>query len=302
MTPAEAFQEDEGYAHRQMLAMIVRGFSGAAIAVMGDPMLDYYHFGHVNRLSPEAPVPVFIEDKVNLRDGGAANVAANLSALGCQVLQIFPTSPWTMKHRYLVGSQQLFRIDSDRNHSGCLDWGRQQGGLELKDCQALVISDYARGWCTAERCAYHLAGAEALGIPVVVDPKGVEWAKYAGATVICPNHLELEERRRFDFTRNSPHTTFHTILEKRGADGMRLARFDPISNLVVEDYFPARARHVFDVTGAGDTVTAVVAAALAVRCEMPIAAELANIAAGIVVGEVGTTPCSAALLLRELEG
>jgi D-beta-D-heptose 7-phosphate kinase/D-beta-D-heptose 1-phosphate adenosyltransferase len=273
-------------AHAEVLRTIVRQLKGVNVAVLGDPMLDYYHFGHVDRLSPEAPVPVFIEDKMDLRDGGAANVAANLAALGCRAIQIFPPAPYTMKHRYLVGAQQLFRIDRDKDHSGQRPDMPPQGAPGLKDAQALVISDYGKGWCSTERCQAHIREALALDIPVVVDPKGLNWAKYAGATIVCPNQRELIQ----GYDEHAGH-----ILHKQGAAGMTLIYPDR-----TEQHFDARARQVFDVTGAGDTVVAVLAAALAVRAEIAIGAELANIAAGVVVGQVGTTPCSAELLLREI--
>jgi D-beta-D-heptose 7-phosphate kinase/D-beta-D-heptose 1-phosphate adenosyltransferase len=263
------------------LAQIVRQFKGVQVLVVGDPMLDYYHFGHVDRLSPEAPVPVFIEDKIDLRDGGAANVAANLAALGCTVTTHFPPAPHSMKHRYLVGSQQLFRIDNDRDHSKQEMWR----GFNVVP-HAVVISDYGKGWCRPDRLRLVIDTAIADGVPVIVDPKGNDWTKYAGATVICPNEHEMIEH----------YAWMGHMLHKRGAKGMTLIYPDR-----TEEHFEAQARHVFDVTGAGDTVVAVMAAALAVRCELATAAMLANIAAGIVVGEVGTVACSSSVLIRELE-
>jgi bifunctional ADP-heptose synthase (sugar kinase/adenylyltransferase) len=272
--------------HAEILQGIVRQFKGVHVAVLGDPMLDYYHFGHVDRLSPEAPVPVFIEDKMDLRDGGAGNVVANLAALGCRAIPLFPPAPYTMKHRYLVGSQQLFRIDRDKDHSAQRPDMPPQGAPALKDAQALVISDYGKGWCSSARCEAHIRQAIARDIPVVVDPKGLNWAKYAGATIVCPNQRELIQ----GYDEHSGH-----ILHKQGAAGMTLIFPDR-----TEQHYDARARQVFDVTGAGDTVVAVLAAALAVRAELGIAVELANMAAGVVVGQVGTTPCSAEMLLREI--
>lgn len=269
--------------HNAHLRGVVRLFHGRRIAVLGDPMMDYYHFGRVERLSPEAPVPIFIEEKIDLRDGGAANVVANLAALGCVTTALFPPAPYTIKHRYLVGIQQLFRIDKDQNHSEDKTPINYRG---VADWDAVVISDYGKGWCSTARCEELIKTAATLNIPVIVDPKGLAWTKYAGATVVCPNERELiqgyEEHEG-------------VILQKRGANGMRLIYADR-----AEVDFPARARQVFDVTGAGDTVVAVLAAALAVGVDLPIAAQLANIAAGVVVGQVGTTPCTSAALLAEL--
>lgn len=272
--------------HRRVLRDIVRQFKGVRVSVLGDPMLDYYHFGHVERLSPEAPVPVFIEDKIDLRDGGAGNVVQNLQGLGCDAIALFPPAPYTMKHRYIVGSQQLFRIDRDKDHSEQKGLGSDFFVTGTEPPKAFVISDYGKGWCSKERCAKIIEAGAKLDVPVVVDPKGLNWAKYAGATIVCPNQRELIQ----GYDEHAGH-----ILHKQGPAGMTLIYPDR-----TECHFPARARQVFDVTGAGDTVVAVLAAALAVRAEYAIAVELANIAAGIVVGQVGTTPVTAALLLAEL--
>jgi D-beta-D-heptose 7-phosphate kinase/D-beta-D-heptose 1-phosphate adenosyltransferase len=273
--------------HHEGLRAIVRQFKGVRVAVLGDPMLDYYHFSHVTRISPEAPVPVFVEDKIDLRDGGAGNVVENLRGLGCDAIALFPPAPFSMKHRYFVGSQQVgMRIDRDKDHGmqdGSGDW------TAAMDAKAFIISDYGKGWCTEARCQALIESARKLEVPVIVDPKGADWSKYTGATVICPNDLEWAQ---WQLSRDwTPIQSI--VMVKRGADGIDI-HDGAVTNM------PARARQVFDVTGAGDTVVSVLAAALAVRAEYAIAAELANIAAGIVVGQVGTTPCTAALLLAEL--
>jgi D-beta-D-heptose 7-phosphate kinase/D-beta-D-heptose 1-phosphate adenosyltransferase len=266
-----------------VLVEIVKAMHGQVIAVLGDPMLDYYHFGRVERLSPEAPCPIFVEEKLDLRDGGAHNVAANLAGLGCHVIQIFPPPPWTMKHRYLVGSHQLFRIDRDKDHSQQThDWPPKEG-----DWRALVISDYAKGWCTTARCQEWIAKAKDKRVPVIVDPKGYSWRKYEGADFICPNEAE--------FRAMEEEWPGH-MLHKRGAKGMELHMAGSTEVAELEH----QAKHVYDVTGAGDTVVAVFAAAQAVGCSAWHAATLANIAAGVVVGQVGTFPISAAALLAEL--
>jgi len=266
----------------QTLVSIVRAMAGVRVAVLGDPMLDYFHFGHVDRLSPEAPIPVFIEDKKDLRDGGAGNVVANLVALGCTAISFFPPPPHTVKHRFLVGSQQLFRMDSDKDHSQ-----QHIAAREPEMFDALVISDYGKGWCTPERCRTYIREARARKIPIVVDPKGNDWTKYAGATVICPNERELV---------GNWDSWSGTIFHKLGARGM---------DVIYPDrevfHYSARSRAVFDVTGAGDTVVAVVAAAIGAKAGLKDAAELAMHAAGVVVSQVGTFPCSAAALLAELQ-
>lgn len=268
------------------LREIVGTFAMCRVLVMGDPIFDQYHFGHVDRLSPEAPVPVFVEDRYEMRDGGALNVVANLKALGCGATSLLPPSPYTTKHRFLVGAQQIFRIDRDKSHRE-----QDQPSWSMPDPlpQVIVISDYGKGWCTHERCQWLIETARINDIPVVVDPKGKCWEKYKGATVICPNEKEFVEREATLGWRPK------AIVHKRGPEGLELL-IDGEDPLV----FAARARHVFDVTGAGDTVVAVIAAALAAGAELRQAAELANIAAGIVVGEVGTSTCGFHRLLEEI--
>jgi D-beta-D-heptose 7-phosphate kinase/D-beta-D-heptose 1-phosphate adenosyltransferase len=259
---------------------LVEGFAGLSIFVAGDPMTDVYHFGHVDRLSPEAPVPVFIQDSVSRRSGGAANVVANLRALNIDTRNTFPPYDiWSEKHRYLVGHQQLLRVDADVNIAA--DWS---GVGDPKDWGALVISDYRKGAFLGPNLAKQIEAFAAAGVPIVVDPKGDDWSQYKGATVICPNHLELLQAKNWA---QKCH-----FIEKRGPDGIRLHQ---MGHERVD--FAAAARHVFDVTGAGDTVTAVVAATLAAGGTLEEACLLANLAAGHVVGEIGTVTCPVDTLL-----
>lgn len=262
-------------------ADVVHKFAQVKVLVVGDAMQDVYHFGRVDRLSPEAPVPVFIEERQKGRPGGAANVAANLAALGCQVKSVMPRGPnLTMKHRYMVGHQHLFRIDHDVT--------REPTPADISNAEALcewadvvVLSDYAKGWLTHEMCRSVIAQSPC----VVVDPKERNWDKFVGAHVICPNDREMA----------ADGVRFPNVIEKRGSDGLRLHQ---------QGYchcFPARARHVFDVTGAGDTVVAVVAAVLGCGGTLPEACVLANSAAGHVVGRVGTAECSAEDLICALD-
>lgn len=238
-------------------------FSGVKILVLGDPIQDIYLFGRVERMSPEAPVPVFIRERYESRYGGAANVAYQLEALGCGMTFGWSKFPWTTKTRYMVGSHQLLRVDEDLCVPNRLP--------ALEGFSAIVISDYAKGACTPELCQEAIAS----GLPVIVDPKGKDWSKYQGANVICPNSKEYQP------------FSGHVVVEKRGADGLR-AHYQ--SGTRKED-FPATAHHVFDVTGAGDTVTAVIAACIAKGIPIKLACPIANAAAGYVVGEVGTTVC-----------
>lgn len=243
---------------------LVDSFKDVSILVVGDPMIDVYHFGRVDRISPEAPVPVFVEEREESRRGGADNVAFQLQALCTRVLCFFPPKPWIEKHRYLVGSHQLFRSDRDyryNHNSPC---------LESSVCSAIVVSDYAKGSITSIPKAT---------CPIVVDPKGSDWLKYEGCAVICPNEKEYNQW--------DGRGSFSNILVKRGEHGMRLIQGKTQTEI------PAQARHVFDPTGCGDTVVAVLAASLGAGADLQTAARMANIAAGYVVGEVGTAVCSA---------
>lgn len=269
------------------LRELVERFAGLAIFVAGDPMTDVYHFGHVDRLSPEAPVPVFVQDSVSRRSGGAANVVANLRALNIDTRNTFPPYEiWSEKHRYVVGHQQLLRVDQDVNMVA--DWAAVG---KPEDWDALVISDYKKGAFIGPNLCKQIEAFAAAGVPIVVDPKGEYWGDYGGATVLCPNHLELAAVKRHDYGRHDPATMWN-ILEKCGPEGIRLHTKD--GKTVA---FAATARHVFDVTGAGDTVTAIVAATLGAGGTLEEACLLANLAAGHVVGEIGTVTCPIDTLL-----
>lgn len=267
---------------------IVHNYAKVKVLVVGDPMMDIYHFGRAERISPEAPVPVFIEESQKGRPGGAANVAANLEALGCQVRSAFPVGgQTTQKHRYMVGHHQLFRIDRDvirkptpadiENAVSLTDWA-----------DVVVLSDYAKGWLTPEMCRAVIHSAET----VVVDPKGNDWSKYYGAAVICPNEREMQAVCGDGVFRwNS------WLVEKKGEKGLVL--YDDFGTC--HESSPAQARQVFDVTGAGDTVVAAIAATLGLGRSLSEALRIANCAAGVVVGKIGTAECSAQELLCALD-
>jgi len=260
-------------------------FATLKILVTGDPMVDVYHFGHVTRICPEAPVPVFVEERLERRNGGAANVRDQLEALGCATENTFPRyGEWSQKHRYMVGHQLLLRVDDDKRNPA--DWPR----LELHSYQGMVVSDYDKGATVGAEFGEWLAAARVAGLPVIVDPKGESWDKYAGATLLCPNSEELVAHMRHAIS--WPKCA---MAIKRGPSGIDLC----VGNTTTS--YPARARHVFDVTGAGDTVTAVMTATLAAGGTLAQACELANIAAGYVVGEVGTTVCPLEYLCSALD-
>lgn len=264
------------------LQQLVKAWQNLPIMVIGDPMRDVYHFGQAERLSPEAPVPVFVETRLEVREGGAANVTANLEMLGADTRYFFPDDNWTEKHRYLVNGHQLLRVDRDRTNLP------EAGFIPcLLNMRGVILSDYAKGWLTPELCRGVISEAQRLIIPVVVDPKKLPWSKFLGCTVICPNQVEAE---------NAEVGLFPTVLLKQGAKGMTLLRRG-----FQDTKFPATARNVFDVTGAGDTVVATLTCALAVHASWEDACTLANLAAGHVVGQLGTAACSAETLIELIE-
>lgn len=298
----------------------------ARVLVAGDVMLDRYWHGGTGRISPEAPVPVVRVGDEQIRPGGAANVAMNVSALGAEValvglvgdddngrllsgslekagvrcdLAAVPGHPTICKLRVLSRRQQLIRLDFERPFSapettglpGRFSAGLQQAGV-------VILSDYAKG--TLGAAPQLIAEARGAGRPVLVDPKGADWSRYRGATVLTPNLAELEavagacddaaalEARAAEILRT---LELEALLVTRGEAGMSLFRpgQPPL-------HLPAHAREVYDVTGAGDTVISVLATALAAGAELEAATALANLAAGLVVAKVGTASVSVAEL------
>ena len=306
-------------------------FEKARVLVIGDIMLDRYWQGPTSRISPEAPVPVVKVDEIVDRPGGAGNVALNISALGAaaslrgytgddemadslqDMLQgagvecLFerePGRPTITKLRVISRHQQLIRLDFEET-----DVARSDTSLEsdlrnhLKDCGALILSDYAKG--ALQDPGPVIAAARAAGVPVLVDPKGTDFARYRGATLITPNLHEFEAvvgscSSEQDLVAKGEslmaELDLGALLVTRGEHGMTLLR--PSED---ELHLPAKAREVFDVTGAGDTVIAVLAAAIAAGESLPHSVALANIAASIVVGKLGTAAVSAPELRRAVQ-
>ncbi len=271
-------------AQTDSLVDLVGLFSTVRALVIGDAMVDLYHFGRVERISPEAPVPIFLEDTTEARRGGADNVAHQLEALGCRVKTVF-AQRWSVKHRYFAGHHQIFRCDDDsRAGPEDVDDACRRIADVVHDYDVIILSDYAKGLLTPELCQDVIR----LRKRVVVDPKGSDWAKYRGAAVICPNELELSSYSR-DW-----HCGY--IVAKLGSKGLALRTHDGVEHLRI----PALAKQVFDVTGAGDVVTALIAAGTAVDAPMESAAIIANHAAGIVVGKLGTAVCQREELMESL--
>lgn len=305
-------------------------FENARVLVVGDVMLDRYWHGMSTRISPEAPVPVVNVNQTEDRPGGAANVALNMSALGCRVslvgvigndeageilqrslaaakvhtdFQISVTKPTVTKLRVISHHQQLLRMDFEDKYGpeDSCDFIVKVERL-IADVDVLVLSDYAKG--SLHDCSSLIALAHKAGVPVLVDPKGDDFTRYRGADVITPNFVEFEtivgacaseEEIVAHGETLMAGLGLHALLVTRGEHGLSLLRPGQ-----PELHLPARGREVFDVTGAGDTVIATLAAAVASGQSLPEATALANIAAGIVVGKLGTAIVSGPELRRAI--
>ncbi|MET0508662.1 MAG: D-glycero-beta-D-manno-heptose-7-phosphate kinase [Burkholderiaceae bacterium] len=314
---------------------IADAFPGAHVLVVGDAMLDKFIVGHVNRISPEAPVPVVAFDHEMYRMGGSANVANNIVALGAQATLVAVTGrdegastlalacreagiapslvgdgarPTTTKVRIVTErNQQVARIDYEAD-AEIADEVEQRVIAELQKhaprASAIIISDYLKGCITQRVVEAAIAAAAETGAPVLVDPKIPHVDYYAGATVITPNHHEAEiaanmrVRSEEDARRAArlfcERAKCRSVLMTRGDQGMWLLADGVEGNLT------AVAREVADVTGAGDTVIAALALALASGATIVEAARIANEAAGIVVGKFGPSTVSVAELSSAL--
>jgi D-beta-D-heptose 7-phosphate kinase/D-beta-D-heptose 1-phosphate adenosyltransferase len=305
----------------------LRHLAGAAVLSVGDVMLDEYLWGDVRRISPEAPVPVVEIRGRTHAAGGAANVAAGVIALSGRAhlagvvgadasaealrealnsagvaaldLVVDAARPTTSKTRIIAHAQQVVRADHEE--SGPLPEAveaelARRATARVAEVDAVVVSDYRKGVITEGVARAVIQAAVASGKPVVVDPKGLDYARYRGATVLTPNvhdaaltanlHVDSDEDLVRVAERLSAVCDGAALLITRGAAGMSLfqdgGRFD----------VGTRARDVYDVTGAGDTVVAMLAVALGRGVALPEAVRLANAAAGVVVGKVGTSTVS----------
>jgi rfaE bifunctional protein kinase chain/domain len=291
--------------------------AAANVLVVGDVMLDRYWFGDVDRISPEAPVPVVKIARTEERPGGAANVARNAAALGAQatllsvvgtdepgaalerliaaenvrtLLHRDPSLPTTVKLRVIGRQQQLLRIDFETSPSHeVLATKLQDYETLVTGAGAVILSDYGKGGLAHIAAMIELA--RTAGKPVLVDPKGDDWGKYRGATIITPNRSEFRKvagrwSDEADFAARAERVCreldLTALLITRSEEGMSL--FADSGTL----HIPAQAREVFDVTGAGDTVIATLGALLAAGATLPDAVRIANAAAGVVVGKFGT--------------
>lgn len=287
------------------------------LLVVGDVMLDRYWFGEVSRISPEAPVPVVKVERVEERLGGAANVARNAAALGARTsllsvvgdddagkslsrllddggieagLHIDPAIDTTVKLRVIGRQQQLLRIDFETPPSHeTLNAKLAEFQRRVAECDVVILSDYGKGGLV--HIAEMIRLARAAGKPVLVDPKGDEWGKYAGATAITPNRSELREVVGRWSSEAELFAKSQKLRAELGLEALLVTRSEEGMTLFADQeihHQPAQAREVFDVSGAGDTVIATLAVMLAAGADWAAAIRAANVAAGIVVGKLGT--------------
>ncbi|EIF28214.1 D-heptose-7- phosphate 1-kinase [Burkholderia sp. Ch1-1] len=291
------------------------------VLVVGDVMLDRYWFGNVDRISPEAPVPVVHVQRTEERLGGAANVACNIAGLGAQaslicvighdepgqrLIELLAASnvhahaerdasiATIIKLRVIARQQQLIRVDFEETPTKeILLAGLARFEAVMPDVDIVLLSDYAKGGLT--HVSSMISRARAAGKQVLIDPKGPDWTRYRGATLITPNRAELRDvvgawsseqmlAERIDALRKS--LDIDALLLTRSEEGMTL--FSDVAPVHV----PTEARDVFDVSGAGDTVIATVATMLGAGLSLVDAIHYANRAAGVVVGKLGTVPIS----------
>jgi len=306
----------------QQIALL-DGLPRVRVLVVGDVMLDRFIYGSVDRVSPEAPIPVLQVNRETAMLGAAGNVVRNLAALGSRPhlvaaiggdaagdevgrllaridvepdLIVDPSRMTTIKSRFVAGAQQLLRTDQEHKvplRAALEDRVLEAAGAALADCGAVVLSDYGKGVLSDAVLGGVLDAAQAHGLPVVVDPKGDDYDRYRGATLVTPNRRELAAAARLPthdddaVVAAARHVIatcgIRAVLATRGPEGMSLV---PAEGPAV--HLPATAQEVFDVSGAGDTVAGVVAAALGAGAPPVEAAALANLAAGVVVAKAGT--------------
>ncbi len=308
------------------MSLTISDTSTTRILVVGDVMLDRYWFGEVSRISPEAPVPVVKVDRVEERPGGAGNVARNCAALGARVALLTVVGAdeaghnlarlmndagietclhedaqlsTTVKLRVIGRQQQLLRIDFENapDHE-VLQAKLADFDTRLADCDVVILSDYGKGGLTHIR--HMIERARAAGKPVLVDPKGDDYTRYAGATLLTPNRSEMRQvvgRWQDDVELATKAAALReeldleALLVTRSEEGMTLF------SATGATHEPAVAREVYDVSGAGDTVIATLAVMLGGGMSLPQAMRQANLAAGVVVGKLGAATCS----LQELQ-
>lgn len=298
------------------MTLSIPDFSALDVVVAGDAMLDEYWFGDTGRISPEAPVPVVETRATERRPGGAANVALNIAVLGARARLVAAIGddengrrlaaaleasgvhcdlhrskdlPTIHKLRVLARNQQLIRLDAEHRLDACGEAIARRFDAALPGADAVILSDYGKGTLSAvagliERC-------RDANVPVLVDPKGRDFGRYRGATALTPNLSEFQAVAGAWSDENEFMRKAVALRSDLGLDMLLVTRGDRGMVLVTERQapieLPAQAREVFDVTGAGDTVIALLGAALGVGMSAADSVALANLGAGLVVGKIG---------------
>lgn len=307
-------------------------FSTVKVLVVGDVMLDRYWWGSVSRISPEAPVPVVRLDKTSSTAGGAANVAANIVGLNASAtlvgligndheseilsdileksnissrnLKVIDNYQTTVKTRIIAHNQQVVRLDQETAKAISVENSLaifEQIKDLIAESHIVVVSDYAKGFLTDVFLSRLITFCDKHNLKVLVDPKGKDYSKYKGATLLTPNQKEAADACALEEGENNivelagkkllNEFAAEAVLITQGERGMTLFNKNDRSR-----HFSALARNVYDVTGAGDTVIATLAVALGAGLDYMEAAELANIAAGLVVEQIGTTTITTKML------
>lgn len=309
---------------------ILPNFFEAKVLVIGDVMLDRYWQGSTSRISPEAPVPVVNIKDINNRAGGAGNVALNIATLGAQTEILGITGkddnaqllisllteksivthfmqhdslPTITKLRILSRHQQLIRLDFEENFNGVdVSSLYENYQARLADTKVVILSDYGKG--TLNDPQPLIQAARAKNIPVLIDPKGTNFERYRGATLLTPNLSEFEAVVGACHSEEELINKAKELIEKFDFEALLVTRSEQGMSLITRNdepfHQPTKAREVFDVTGAGDTVISVLAASLAAGTSLQQATVLANTAAGIVVAKLGTATVTSEELRREL--
>lgn len=315
---------------------LVHSFQGRRVLILGDLMLDRYWWGRVDRISPEAPVPVVRKQRSTIAPGGAANVACNIAALGGEPLllglvgadaagQEFRTAllerglsvdhlmaekdrATTVKTRIIAHNQHVVRVDEESTQP--VGASLQQQMISrinslLPSCDVVILSDYAKGFLIPELLKEVIQSASRKGRRTIVDPKGGDYSRYDGAHVLTPNRMEAQIAAGFPPTQKDSSAAaarlldalrVEAVLVTEGDEGMTL--YDRSRN---PRHVPALARTVYDVTGAGDTVIATLSLGLAAGASLWTAAQLANVAAGLAVEQIGTTAVTSHSLRQAFE-
>ncbi len=325
----------EAAASTAELTDAVRRLARVSVLVVGDAMLDRYVYGEVRRISPEAPIPILTVERDVAMPGGAGNVVRNLTALGAAVAFVSVlgddqagsdltgliggqpnVEPWllvqggrttTTKTRYIARGQQLLRADHEEVQPIHVKLAERLVRITqdaMLATSVTVLSDYNKGVFAGDIPGRIIAAARAAGRKVIVDPKGTDYSRYAGADIITPNRRELAEATRMPVdTVEGVIAAAQSLRAAHGFTAVLVTRAEDGMSLVMENeihHFPAEAADVFDVSGAGDTVVATLAAGVAAGLPLPVAVRLSNIAAGVVVGKVGTAVARESDLLAAL--